>query len=242
VKTIVQTPRYAASSPRVSVLAVLSGHEADAVDALSLVAASDYEDLELLVMSSAPARAVERFVVDHRDLAAALIRQDTDRGVAQSRNELISRARGEYVFVLNTSGGIYPSSLDRLVRALDADPQALFAYSMIGVFDEGRPVELLGSLPWEPARLARRSWIDAMALLRRERLLELGAYSGDPRVAGWEDWDLWCRCAEAGSHGVHVPQVLGWHRPSATRTPEDRPPQTLAEGRFPRLFAASTWA
>jgi GT2 family glycosyltransferase len=83
---------------------------------------------------------------------------------------------------------------------------------MVAVFDGNQSVALRGSLPWEPERLKNDNWIDAMVLIRRARLLELGGYSTDPRLAGWEDFDLWCRCAQAGGYGVHVAQVLAWHR------------------------------
>ncbi len=121
----------------------------------------------------------------------------------------------EYLFTLDPTGGVYPSTLQRLVAALDADPQAVFSYPMVAVLDGDEPVELLGSLPWEPERLRRGNWIDAMALIRSAGLRKLGRYSTDPRLAGWEDFDLWCRCAEAGGRGAHVAQVLAWHRPNA---------------------------
>lgn len=113
---------------------------------------------------------------------------------------------------------------------------------MIAVLDKGVPVDLRGSLPWEPQRLRHTNWIDAPALIRRGRLLELNGYATDPRLDGLEDFDLWCRCAEAAGHGVHVPQVLGWHPPSESAQPLDvaaLAPATieLMRGRCPRLFA-----
>ena len=113
---------------------------------------------------------------------------------------------------------------------------------MIAVFDGGRPVELLSSLPWEPERLKSGNWIDAMVLIRRKRLLELGCYPTDPRLAGWEDFALWCQCAEAGGHGAHVAQVLAWHRPSADTlvAPDEHDTHAkwaLMRERFPRLLA-----
>ena len=56
------------------------------------------------------------------------------------------------------------------------------------------------------------NFIDAMALIRREALLDLGGYWDDPRVVGWEDYDLWCRVGDAGGHGAHVPEILAWYR------------------------------
>ena len=189
-----------------------------------------------------PASAFRSFVDDHPLLPAALLHDPVTGGISRSRNILAEHARGEYLFILDATGGIYPSTLQRLVAALDGDPQAIFSYPMVAILDRGQPVELLSSLPWEPERLRRGNWIDGMVLIRRERLHELGGYTTDPRLAGWEDFDLWCKCAEAGGHGVHVPQVLAWHRPransGAAHSLETTPAElALMRERFPRLLA-----
>jgi hypothetical protein len=250
VEILAQTPAYAAATPQVSVVVSVHGRARDAVEALAGVAASLRCELEALVLDEArdgrSAAAVRRFLDAHQRLPAALLRRPASRGLADSRNALAERARGEYVFILDADGGIYPSTLERLVTALDADRQATFAYPMVAVFDGDRPVELLSSLPWEPERLKRGDRVDAMALIRRERLLELGGYATDPRLAGWEDFHLWCQCAEAGDHAVHVPQVLGWRRRTASSTPrsETGTPATwaLMQARFPRLLGVASAA
>ncbi len=250
VRICAQTPAYDPATPRVSVAVAVHGRRRDAVEALASVAASRCCELEALILDDAPdgrsAATVRSFLHDHPWLPAALLRQPAYRGLADSRNTLAERARGEYLFMLDADGGIYPSALERLVTALDADPQATFSYPMVAVFDGDRPVELLSSLPWEPERLKSGNRIDAMALIRRERLLELGGYATDPRLAGWEDFHLWCQCAEAGGHGVLVPQVLGWHRRAASSMPPAEPgaPATwaLMQARFPQLLGVASAA
>jgi Glycosyl transferase family 2 len=249
VRILGQTESYAVATPRVSIITLFaSSREREVVEALISVAASHYRDLEVLVLGDASTDGsgprLNGFLDERPELPTVLLGQRVNRGLAHSRNVQIGWARGEYVFVLDAEGGIYPSTVGRLVKALDADPQAIFSYPMIAVLDGERPLELRSSLPWEPQRLTRGNWIDAMALIRRRRLLELGGYSTDPRVAGSEDLDLWCKCAEAGGHGEHVPQVLGWHRPPTITPPahgEPLPPATAAymRERFPRLFAVS---
>lgn len=236
-RTIAETPAYARRTPRASVLCVIAhDRAAEGLEALASVAASDYEDLDVLILLDASSdrtvKAAKRFLKDHPELPATLLRQPADRGLADARNLLAERARGEYLLILDASGGIYPSTLGRLARALDADARATFSYPMVAAYEGDRPVELLSSLPWEPERLRSGNWIDGTVLIRRERLLELGGYSTDPRLAGWEDFHLWCRCAAAGAHGVHVPQVLAWRRRAAdTATP------ALLYELFPELLA-----
>jgi hypothetical protein len=250
VRILAKTLSYARRQPRVTVMTVVANNiERGTVDALTSVAASHYGELELLILSVNSTRnssnALKGFLEDHPNLPAALLSQPIDCGLAHARNTLVERSHGEYVFSLDCQGGIYPSTLDRLAGALDEDAGAVFSYPMIAVCDGGSPVELLGSLPWEPERLKKGNWIDAMALIRRERLRELGGYSTDPHLAGWEDFDIWCKCAETGGHGVQVPQVLAWHR----RSPDSMPAHAatgatwaLMQARFPRLLDAPSQA
>ena len=243
-----QTPAYAHAAPRVTVLLVATHtHETEAAEALASGAASRYDALELLALGDSTSgrrtSAMGSFLNAHPSLPALLLRQDVDQGLGHSLNTLVARARGEFLFILDPTGGIYPSTLQRLSDALDADPQAIFAYPMVGAFDGSRPVDLLSSLPWEPERLARGNWIDAIALIRRARLLELGGYPTDPSLAGWEAFDLWCRCAEAGGHGVHIPQILAWHQRNGSLTGpvtdgDASVKWALMRERFPRLLAS----
>jgi Glycosyl transferase family 2/Glycosyl transferases group 1 len=239
VQVIAQTAAYAQNTPRISVVTVIvPGREREGVEALASVAASHYGALEVLVDASGGADpAVGRFLNEYPALPAMLLCQSVSHGLGHARNALAKRARGEYLFILDADGGIYPSTLERLIRALDADWRAVFSYPMVAAFDGERPAELLSTLPWEPERLKRGNWIDATALIRRRRLLELGGYSTDPRLAGWEDFYLWCRCAEAGARGVHVPQVLGWRRQTAnSETPAK---WTLMRELFPELLGSA---
>lgn len=239
-RVLAQTPAYARCRPRLTVIGVVAGdRSSEGAEALASVAASRYRQFELLVVedgSSDGANQLMRgFLEEHPALAVSLLQQPVERGLARSRNTLVEQARGEYVFVLDTVGGIYPSTLDRLVRALDADPRATFSYPMVAAYEGDSAVQLLSSLPWEPERLSREDPIDGTALIRRGRLLELGGYSPDPRLAGLEDFYLWCRCAAAGAHGVHVPQVLAWRR--RPKHPETAEAREVMREIFPELLA-----
>jgi hypothetical protein len=67
---------------------------------------------------------------------------------------------------------------------------------------------LLSYLGWDPGRLRVRNYIHAPALIRTDRLRQLGGFATDPRLNEFEDYDLWCRIAEHGWRGQLVPQEL----------------------------------
>ncbi len=232
-----RTSSFGCADPKVSVLCVASPDRGPSVEGLESVAASQCRRIELLVSAQLQCqREVVDFLNRHDQLPAGLLKQPPADGVGESLNRLIGRARGEYLFVLHGNGAILPSTLGRLARCLDASPGAAFSFSMVGLFDEDRPVKLLGSVPWEPERLKLGNWIDSMALLRRSSLLELGCFSTDWRLAGWETFDLWCKCAEFGDYGAHVPQVLAWRRRAADGKEDDAERWALMRERYPRLL------
>jgi glycosyltransferase involved in cell wall biosynthesis len=141
-----------------------------------------------------------------------LLRHAVNCGLGRTRNALVERARGEYVFMLDADNEIYPATLGRLVDALDADPDAMFAYPILATFESGEPADLLSAQAWDPEMLRNENYIDATALIRRQDLQDIRGYAEDPRLVGWEDYDLWCRVAESGRHGVHVPEILAGYR------------------------------
>ena len=115
--------------------------------------------------------------------------------------------------MLDADNGVYPDVLRRLVGALDADPDAAFAYAPIAVRRGKKFLSLSSARPWLPDQLRLGNYIDAMALVRTEVLREFGGW--DPEMDGWEDFHLWARMAEEGLHAAFVPQVLSWYRTSS---------------------------
>jgi hypothetical protein len=217
---ITETPSYAAAQPRVSVLSVITGARAcQSLQLLESVLASRDEELEVVAIATeSSALETARFLAAHPTVPIAMLGVRAT-GLGAARNLLAERARGEHVLALPLEGGVFPSTVARLTRALTLDPLASFSYPMIAVVDGGTPVGLRGSMPWEAQRLARESWIDAPMLIRHEWLLELGGYATDARLGGLEDLDLLCRIADASGHGVHVPQVLAWQPARADAQP-----------------------
>ncbi len=213
--SIWRTDAYAAA-PEVSVIVTAWNYERELEACLASIAASEGCEYELLILDDASddkSLAVARdFLVEHPWLPAELLRNPVNRGGSAARNVLIPRTRAEHVFVMDADNLIFPTALRRLLDALQRDPQASFAYPMQAAIDSGGPRAVHNLWPWDPARFAFSNYIDAMALIRREVLLEHEGYSTDPRLDSNEDHDLWCRMAERGQYGVHVPEMLGVYR------------------------------
>ncbi len=242
---VATTPAHAGAAPRVSVVCALYNHADHVGAALGSVADQGFADWELVVTddgsTDGSGEAVEAFMGDHPSAPALLLRHPVNRGLPGARNSAISRARGEYVLVLDSDNELYPHCLERLVEALDAAPEAAFAYGILEQYDRTGPIGLSGYFGWEPERLIEDNYIDALALLRRTTLAELGGYTTDRRLYGWEDYDLWCRIAEQGARAIHVPEIVARYRLAAgsmislTNLSTRGAREALAE-RCPKLF------
>ncbi len=237
---------YDLLAPRVTVAIPLYNHRREVVEALTSVLAGDFPDLEIVVVDDASTdgsgAAAQAVVDEHPWIPALLVRHPANRGLGATRNTCVAHARGEYVLMLDADNRVSPTMVSRLVELLDGDPGASFAYPMLAQQESGGPAGILSQYPWDPDLLRDGNYIDAMALIRRDHLVELGGYSEDPRLLGWEDYDLWCRLAEAGRYGVHLPEMLGWYRKNdhsmvSVTNIDHRVAHSLIQARAPGLMA-----
>ena len=213
------TTGWAQARPaRVTVITALYNHASYIGAALDSVAAGAYRDVEFVVVddgsTDGSGDAVRRFMALHPDRSVMLARHPVNRGLGVARNTALSFARGELVFVLDADNAVHVHGLQRLVETLDTRPDAGFAYGMLDVFNSSGPIGLVSCYPWEPQRLRNGNYIDAMALWRRAVIDGLGRYTTAHALYGWEDYDLWCRCAEHGVDGAFVAQIVASYRTS----------------------------
>ncbi len=210
----------AGARPRVSVIMALYNYEEHVVDALESLKSSDVDTWEVIIVDDGSSdRSLEvarKWIARHERDAALLLRHPVNLGLGPTRNDALDWARGEFSFILDADNEVYPHCLSRLVEALDEELDAAFAYGILERFTAGQPVGLLNTFPWEPRRLRTGNYIDAMAMLRTRVVRnELGGFARDRRLHGLEDYELWCRVAEAGRRAAFVPEIVGRYR--ATR-------------------------
>ncbi len=206
-----------AARPRVTVLVALYNYAEYIEAALDSLAHSRMREWEVVIVDDGSsdeslARA-ERWIERHDTAAALLLRHSVNRGLGAARNAALAFARGEFSFVLDADNEILPHCFEPLIAALEADPEAAFAYGLLERFSINGPRGLLNIFPWDPERFVRSgNYIDAMALMRTGHLRQLGGYRLDRRLHGWEDFDLWVRMAERGWYGAHVPTPVARYR------------------------------
>jgi hypothetical protein len=208
-----QSAGYAAARPRVTVAVPALDERRRLAGALESCAAQTLRDLEIVVVDDGSADGSAELAAEwcelHPEIPSLVVRHAVNRGAGSARNTAVDFARAPFTFMLDADNRIFPRALARLSETLRERPGAAFAYSMLATVEGDVPVDLRSRLSWDPRRLRTGNYIDAMGLWRTSDLRDLGGYSTDMRLYGWEDYDLICRLAERGGAAVQVPEILG---------------------------------
>jgi hypothetical protein len=149
-------------------------------------------------------------------LPVRIVSKHLNTGLADARNIGVTMARAPYVFMMDADNLVFPGCLPQLLDAIDRDGCAA-AFSLLCRFREttSNRVGLISYYDWDPQILVQQPYIDAMAMFRRDVLLELGGYDNQLNQIGWfgwEDYDMWLRFAQSNCAVAFVPNVLCLYR------------------------------
>jgi Glycosyl transferase family 2/Glycosyl transferases group 1 len=208
----------AGDAAEVGVVVTLYGYADVVIETLDSIVASRDVGLEIVIVDDHSVddgvAVVRRWMGVHPETAVLLLACAANRGLPHARNLGIGRVRAGNVMMMDADNQVYPTCLRRLCDALNDDPSASFAYATLEAF--GPLPGLRSSQGWHVPWLCEKNYIDAQAMIRRSTLERHGGYLVGESMYGWEDWELWLRLADAGEHGVHVPEMLGRYRTQLT--------------------------
>lgn len=182
-------------------------------EAVQSVVAQTERRWELLIVDDGSpddtSLVAEQLIAAHPQHTIRLLRQQ-NAGLGMARNAGIAATTARYILPLDADDAIEPGMLARAAAALDADPQAGFAYSDAQFF--GVDTRRYRSGPFDCTRLTLNNTIMAHSLIRRDAFLAVGGYCGRDTLDGFEDWDLWLGMAERGWHGQYLAEPLVRYR------------------------------
>jgi len=141
------------------------------------------------------------------DEGICLIPSGEHLGLPRARNVLLSQARFEHAMILDSDNQLVPSGIATLYAAA-CQTGAVLAYGNILQVDQSGSVVGVISNERVTANLLTENWIDAMVLVRTDRLLELGGYDCQ-WLYGLEDWELNQRLFSLCEPMVFVPVLVG---------------------------------
>jgi len=198
--------------PRVSVIIPCYNYAHFLPEAVESVIAQTYRDFEIIIVNDGSQdntnEVAEGLRRKYPAACIALIDQ-RNSGVAHARNNGISAARGEFILPLDADDMLGPCYIERLVSALDSDPDTGFAYTWSEKFGLESGVLKHGSFTLK--NILVRDGPPLTLLIRKSAWEKVGGYKR-MAIQGGEDWEIGCSFFEAGFKGTVIPEVLFKYR------------------------------
>jgi glycosyltransferase involved in cell wall biosynthesis/GR25 family glycosyltransferase involved in LPS biosynthesis len=188
-----------------------------AVDAIQSALAQDMQDIEVLVYDDASTDGTLELLqaVFKGDLRVRIIEGREHRNVTYARNEIIRRARGEFVGFLDSDDLLEPCCVRECLAAFRADPGVGLVCTGYSRIDEGGASLGAG---WSPGRFNREGLMYGN-IFTHFRMFRMRDWS---RCRKWdaealrnlgygEDWDLCLMLAEVSGF-TRIPKPLYKYR------------------------------
>jgi glycosyltransferase involved in cell wall biosynthesis len=159
--------------------------------AVESVLSQDYPRIEYLVMDGGSTDGSVELLEGYGDRLRFV--SGPDGGQAEAINRGFRETSGEIFAFLNADDAYLPGAVTRAVRGfLDKPGMAVVYGEGLHVDEEGEPVDLYPTLPFDPEALMRGSFIcQPAAFISRSALQRVGPLDTRLRVA--MDYDLWIR-------------------------------------------------
>ncbi|MDN3654405.1 glycosyltransferase [Ferruginibacter paludis] len=124
-----------------------------------------------------------------------LIKQSINLGLAKSRNAGIKNASGNYLFFLDSDNYISKSCLKMHFYFLSKNVEYAACYAPIQKFEDrtARILNVFSNQEYDYDKLMYGNYIDAMSMIKKRDLIDLGLFDEEMPYSGWEDYELWLR-------------------------------------------------
>jgi|GEM_PF-185343 len=189
----------------ISVVVPLYNYSQYVVEALESVRAQTLSIIDLVVVDDCSTDGSLEIVLEwakqhaERFNRIVIMRNKVNQGLGLTRNVGFDVAETPFVLPLDADNRLLPMCCEELLSAIGRTGLA-FVHPLIRQF--GDASHIMGERPYAPVQLFGGNYIDAMALIAKDAWAEAGGYDGTR--SGWEDFDLWCRMAEAGLSGQQI--------------------------------------
>jgi glycosyltransferase involved in cell wall biosynthesis len=209
----------ASAAPRIAAIVPAYGVTHLLGQALESVMAQTFTDWECWVVDDGAPDGVAEAVSPHLAEPRVRLLQTSHGGVSCARNRAIALTRAPYIALLDGDDLLRPRHLERMVAALDAEPDARL------VTCDGRnfgavPKESFCASAMQRGRgrvcgtladvLERRFAVYIGSAFRREDWQRIGGF--DEAMTHCEDFDFWVRLLLLGGHALYLDEVLGEYR------------------------------
>jgi hypothetical protein len=212
------------TAPRVSVVIGAYNGERFFRPAIESILNQTFRDFELIVIDDCSTDRTPQILGEFKDDRIRVVRNERNLGIAETLNNGIAVARGEYVALQDHDDVSLPARLECQVAFLDKNAQVGMVGSGCSVIDEIGTLVAHVPVEYDDVKIRwtllwRNPFSHTTLMVRRRAIEEVGGYSSDPQYRFAEDYDLMSRVAFRNAV-ANIPQLLGcWrvHKTSASQ-------------------------
>lgn len=186
-------------SARISIIIPVYNQHQELDRALDSIAAQTYADTDIIIVDDGSDPPIDIDRIRQKNANVAYIRQKNS-GAPAARNRGLAEAKGEYIIFWDADVIAEPIMLETMAAALDAHPEAAYAYCHYYFGWKKMPAR-----SFDTRALAQANYIHTTSLIRRS-VLKRDPW--DTSLRRFQDWDLWLSLLEDRQHGLFVPKYL----------------------------------
>ncbi len=200
---------------------IMAAHDAEKyiAESVASIQAQTYPHWELVICDDASSDGTYEILSRYaeKDPRITVLRNDSNRGAAATRNRCIEASRGEYIAVQDGDDVSEPNRLEVLLERMerggcDFVSSAHYLFDGSGRYAVDIPQE---EYPTRRSFLPGLPFCHAATLFTRGCLEKVNGYRVSPETVRNEDYDLFMRLYAAGFRGCNVQDVLYGYRVDA---------------------------
>lgn len=192
--------------PLISIIIPVYNQAKELALALDSIRKQTHPNLEVIVVDDGSDKNFQFSIFNFQKKIPTQYFRQENKGAPAARNKGFELSKGEHVIFWDADITGKPEMLEKLEKALKANPEASYSYSD---FYFGKKKMKAGEFDSE--RLKQNNYITTTSLIRREALVPF-----DENLKRFQDWDLWLMMLEQGKKGVYVPGFLFKAKPGGT--------------------------
>ena len=197
--------------PKVSVIMSVYNDKNFIAQSIEGVLSSTFTDFEFIICNDCSNDGSDEIINHYKDKRIIFFSNETNQGLANSLNNCIAKASGEYVMRIDSDDVCLPERMARQVSFLDSNKEISLCGTYAQVIDNNNNNAYILKRP-EVVTVKdifkNNSFIHPSVMIRKEVLDKVGGYISKKETRRAEDFDLWCRIYEAGFNGVNIPEIL----------------------------------
>lgn len=205
-----------ALKPSFSIVIPVYNAEATLRETLASVASQSYQHFEVIAVNDGSTDSsltiLEAWKNEQPHIPVEVIIQ-ANQGLGASRNIAITKAKNDWIALLDADDLWLPQKLERLANTIVHNPDYALIFHGFNTFGTkrnrtrtGYPITSIEDL------LTKGNPIMPSAMAAKAEVLKESPFSIDKNIHGAEDLDLWLRLLKNGYRFFHLPETLTLYR------------------------------